>query len=214
MRKPLPSPADRSALLLTRVDELRAILRRTDPAPLARRVAGDFRESHPNEGGLHLSLFGQPVRVSFPELVAYDDTGRELNPALQALLIYHFYTSDGSPSSENFIAFSELPEGKFYARAYQGYTGDELRRHFGDDRMRFEVTARNQGGKAYPLGDVSFVFQFLPRMSLLVVFWAGDDELPPAYQVLFDASASHHLPTDACAIAGSMLVRQLITASE
>jgi hypothetical protein len=51
-------------------------------------------------------------------------------------------------------------------------------------------------------------------MSLLVVFWAGDDELPPAYQVLFDASASHHLPTDACAIAGSMLVRQLIAASE
>jgi hypothetical protein len=152
--------------------------------------------------------------VPFPALIAYDDSGRELNPALQALLVYHFYTSDGSPSAGNFIAFSELPDGKFYARAFQGYTGDELRRHFGGDRDRFERAALKQGGKGYPLGDASFSFQFLPRMALLAVFWAGDDELPAAYQVLFDASASHQLPTDACAIAGSMLARQLITASD
>jgi len=68
-----------------------------------------------------------------------------------------------------------------------------------------ERAALKQGGKSYPLGDASFSFQFLPRMSLLAVFWAGDDELPASYQVLFDASASHQLPTDACAIAGSML---------
>jgi hypothetical protein len=31
---------------------------------------------------------------------------------------------------------------------------------------------------------------------------------------LFDASASHYLPTDACAIAGSMLTRQLIKSAK
>lgn len=214
MKKPFPSPSDRSALLLTRVDELRAVMRPTDPVALARRVAAHFQESRPGEGEIHLSLWGRGVRVSFPELVAYDVSDRELNPALQALLVYHFYTSDGSPSSENFIAFSELPDGKFYARAFQGYTGDELHRHFGNDRLRFERAALSHGGRDHPLGDASFVFQFLPRMALLVVFWAGDDELPAAYQVLFDASAAHHLPTDACAIAGSMLARQLMASSE
>jgi hypothetical protein len=51
-------------------------------------------------------------------------------------------------------------------------------------------------------------------LELAVVFWAGDEDLPASYQVLFEATAAHHLPTDACAIAGSMLTRQLIAAGE
>ena len=214
MRKPFPSPADRSALLLIRVDELRSLLRLADPVILARRVGGRYEEFGPGEGRLNLSLWGRQVSLSFPELVAYDEFCRELNSAFQALLIYHVFTSDGSPATGRFIAFSELPDGKFYAQAFQGYTGDELRRHFGDDSVRFERAARKQGGQSYPLGDAAFVFQFLPSLALLVVFWAGDDDLPASYQVLFDAAASHHLPTDACAIAGSMLTRQLIAAGE
>ena len=214
MRKALPSPANRGALLLIRVDELRSLLRLAEPVDLARRVAGRYLESFPGEGRLHLSLWGREVSLTFPGLVAYDEFERELNPAFQALLIYHLFTSDGSPAAGHFIAFSELPDGKFYAQAFQGYTGDELRRHFGDDGMRFERAARQQGGQSYPLGDAAFEFQFLPSLALLVVYWAGDEDLPASYQVLFDAAASHHLPTDACAIAGSMLTRQLIGAGE
>lgn len=214
MKRTFPSPADRSALLLIRVDELRSLLRLVDPVVLGRRVAGCYLESRPGEGSLYLSLWGKEVSLSFPELVAYDELGGELNSAFQALLVYHVFTSDGSPAAGRFIAFSELPDGKFYAQAFQGYTGDELRRHFGDDGRRFERAARQQGGQDYPLGDAAFRFQFLPRLALLVVYWAGDEDLPASYQVLFDAAAPHHLPTDACAIAGSMLIRQLIAAGE
>jgi len=196
------------------VDELRSFLRLADPVALARRIAGRYLESPPGGGSIHLLLWGRQVTISFPELIAYDDLGRELNPALQALLVYHFYTSDGAPSAGHFISFSELPDGKFYARAFQGYTGDELCRLFGDDRMRFERAAHKHGGQHYPLGDAAFAFQFLPRMSLLTVFWGGDEDLPASYQVLFDAAASHHLPTDAYAIAGSLLTRQLIAADD
>lgn len=214
MRKSFPAPADRSASLLIRVDELRSLLRLADPIVLAKRIAGSYLESRPGEGSLHLLMWGREVSLSFPALIAYDESDRELNPAFQAMLVYHVYTSDGSPAAGHFIAFSELPDGKFYAQAFQGYTGDELRRHFGGDRLRFEGAARKQGGHGYPLADAAFAFQFLPRLALLVVFWAGDEELPPSYQVLFDAAASRHLPTDACAIAGSMLTRQLMAASE
>ena len=149
--------------------------------------------------------------VTFPNLIAFDSISmNELNSALQALVIYYLHTTDGTPISERFIAFSELPDGKFYAQAFQGYTGDELLRHFGNDRQRFETAAQNVGGKHFPLGDASFTFQLLPRVALLVVFWRGDDDFPSSYQVLFDASISHHLPTDVCAVAGSMLTRRLI----
>jgi hypothetical protein len=63
-------------------------------------------------------------------------------------------------------------------------------------------------------GDVSFKYQALPLVPLLVVAWLGDEDFPPNYQVLFDTNASHHLPTDAYAILGSTLTKRLIKVKE
>jgi len=49
---------------------------------------------------------------------------------------------------------------------------------------------------------------------LLAVYWQGDEDFPSTCQVLFDASASHYLPTDAYAILGSTLTRRLIKTKE
>jgi hypothetical protein len=48
-------------------------------------------------------------------------------------------------------------------------------------------------------------------MGLLAVYWKGDDEFPPSYKILFEDIADEHLPTDACAILGSMLTGKLIS---
>lgn len=198
---------------MERVGELRSALQTVDPLDLARRVGGQYIEHQPGLGEVALRLWGEQVLVSFPGLIAYNGLKQELNAALQALMVYHFHTSDGLPASGDFISFSELPDGKFYARAFQGYTGEELRRTFGSDSTRFERTSQFLGGQPYPLGDASYTFQFLPRLPLLVVFWRGDEDFPSSYQILFDSAASHHLPTDACAIAGSMLTRRLIASN-
>ena len=209
----LPSAADRGFLLLQQVDRLRADLRQRSPFELASRTGGTYRVIQLGEGEFSLSLWGQAVRISFPGWIAYDQEDQQLNPALQALLVYHFHTSDGSPAARQFIAFSDLEVGRFYTRAFQNYTGDELRRTFRDDQTRFISAALTVGGVPYPLGDAAFTFPFLPRVELLVVFWRGDEDFPSNYQILFDAAASNHLPTDACAMAGSMLTRKLTSLS-
>jgi hypothetical protein len=48
---------------------------------------------------------------------------------------------------------------------------------------------------------------------MLLVCWTGDEDFPAACQLLFDASAPHYLPTDGCAITGSLLTRQLLKAA-
>ena len=198
-------------LLLARVDQLRAELRTHDPFKLMQRAAGRYIQTQTGKGEMRLSLWGREVAVTFPDLIAYDSgSQQELSAALQGLVLYYLHTTDGSPIADRFISFSELPAGKFYAHAFQGYTGEELLRHFGNDRQRFEGAAQSIGGGHYPLGDASFIFQLLPRVVLLVVFWCGDNDFPSSYQVLFDASISHHLPTDVCAVAGGMLTRQLM----
>jgi hypothetical protein len=47
-----------------------------------------------------------------------------------------------------------------------------------------------------------------------VVTWEGDEDFPSTYQILFDAAVSHHLPTDACAILGSILTHRLTAEME
>jgi hypothetical protein len=66
------------------------------------------------------------------------------------------------------------------------------------------------GGVTEDFADVSFRFQALPYVPVLAVCWQGDEDFPSSYQLLFDAHTPSHLPTDGCAILGSMLTRRLI----
>lgn len=200
-------------LLLARVEELREQLRRIDVELLAANCAATWRKGADGGGELGLSLWGKHVAIQYPQLTAQDvETGKDLSLFSQALLIYHLFTSDGAPEAGLWVSFSELPEGRFYNQAFQGYTGGELGLSFGDDLPRFESSARACGGSPLSNGDAAFAFRMLPRVSLAVVAWRGDEDFPSAYQVLFDAASWHHLPTDACAIAGSTLTHRLITA--
>jgi hypothetical protein len=125
-------------------------------------------------------------------------------------LAYYFHTSDGTPKSGNYIAFTELPDGQFYTQAFQGYTGGELVRVFGNDSGAFVGAAEFLGGRRELFGNAAYSFQVLPRVSIMVVCWLGDEDFPASYRVLFDSTINHHLPTDACAIIGSTITRRLI----
>lgn len=192
--------------LLERVSALRADLTQRRPADLAERTGADFED-----GEFHLTYFGVSVIVAHPDFVARDArTLALLMPLDQAMLAYYFHTSDGFAASGQWIAFSELPNGRFYAQAFQGYSGQVLLREFGGDSALFEPAAKKVGGERLPFADLSFVFQALPQLPLLVACWLGDEDFPASYRILFDASASHHLITDGCAILGSMLTRKLV----
>jgi hypothetical protein len=196
--------------LAGRVEELRLALReKGNPQNLAFLSGGEFHEKGRSE--FRLPLFGNSVSVSYPDLVACDaQTGVSLPVATQALLLYYLNTADGTPLEGRWIAFAELPDGRFYNQAFQGYTGQELARHFGNDLGTFERTARKMDGMKLGYSDASFAFHILPRVMLAVVHHLGDEDFPATCQILFDASACHYLPTDVCAILGSMLTRKLL----
>jgi len=193
-----------------RVDELRRALLDSDPFLLAEHTGSQFEPIDENRGVFYLKLWGSQVALAFPEFTAhYMPSGDSLPLFHLALLLYYFSSADGTPVSGSWISFSELPDGRFYARAFQGYTGDELGRLFCNDTASFTQAAKSIGGFLHSLGTASFSFQALPRIPILVVFWQGDEDFPPSYKILFDSAAGHYLPTDAYAILGSSLTRRL-----
>jgi hypothetical protein len=190
-------------------------LQSADPAILAARTGASYHPADENRGDFRLKWWSKPVRIAFPSFDARDgETDESLDVMSQAMLLYYFHDSDGTTQANSWIAFSELPDGYFYAQAFQGYTGQVLLRTFGDDASAFETALRNAGGDRLTFAGVSYAFQVLPKLALLAACWPGDEDFPSSYRILFDASSSHHLSTDGCAILGSMLTRRIIGARQ
>ncbi len=197
--------------LALRVVELRDELQERDTAVLAANTGSTFTAKEPGQGEFRLPLWGREVIVSWPDFVGRDaQSGAELPTMNMAMLAYYFHISDGTPPAGTWIAFTELPDGKFYTAAFQGYTGNELIKVFGNDLAAFTHAAELAGGQRETFGDAAYAFKALPHVRLLAVGWQGDEDFAPSYRILFDENSGHHMSTDAFAILGSTLTRRLI----
>ncbi len=192
-------------------DALREALRRADPIALAQRSGATLHATQEGEREFVLALWGEPVQAAYPELVFRSTvSGRDLDDLAQALLLHHLQHSDGAAIAGTWMAFSELPDARFYAQAFQGYTGHVLAQRFGENEDDFAAAAVGAGGLAVQFADRAFAFRPLPQAPLLAACWRGDEDFSASYRILFDTSAAHHLDTEACAILGSMLTRRLV----
>lgn len=197
--------------LALRVVELRDEMQDRDTAVMAVNTGSTFTVTEPGQGEYRLHLWGQELILSWPEFIAHDaQSGTALPTFNLAMLAYYFHTSDGTPPAGTWISFTDLPDGKFYTAAFQGYTGNELTKAFGNDLAAFEAAAELAGGRKETFGDAAYAFRALPNVRLLAVGWQGDEDFPPSYRILFDAHSSHQTTTDACAILGSNLTSRLI----
>jgi hypothetical protein len=195
--------------LAARIEDLRNIIRALSPSLLAEHTGTQYAETGNESSALHLAFFQSRVTLPFPELIAKDANNTILPDMSQALLLYYFATSDGIPLANNWVSFADLPGGRMYAHAFQGYSGSQLVKAFDPDLDRFCSACLGAGGTPSSFGDVSFEFLPLPRVPLLVNYWLGDEDFPSTCKILFDAAATHYLPIDVCAILGGMLVSRI-----
>ncbi|HEY5730970.1 MAG TPA: DUF3786 domain-containing protein [Anaerolineales bacterium] len=194
----------------SRVDELRSALRFQDPELVASRSGVSYLRLGPGRGELHVPLLRNVCFFSFPDLIGYDNRNEPLSDFQQAMILYYLVTADGTPLTGKWISFADLPDGRTYNTAFQGYSGDQIVKTFGLDLERFEFVCLKAGGESVDIGNASFIFQALPRVPMMLTYWLGDEDFPSSCKVLFDESASHYLPIDACAILGNMLTKKLL----
>jgi len=170
-----------------RVDEIRDNLRRKNPERLAGRTGALYTPIGESNGEFRLPYWSREVVLNFPDFSCkFADTEDEIN------------------------TFDQIPGGLFYAQAFQGYSGGELAKVFGDDADAFINANEKLSGRREFFGNVAYSYQILPRVPIMVVCWLGDEDFPSSYRMLFDSNAHHHLVTDGYAILGSNLARRLI----
>jgi len=190
--------------LRPRIEAAREGLKTCDPEEICRRGGLDR-----NDERLELSLFGKTYVIGWPDLIVRESNGEPCPEELQILLLDYLYRGDGSPPTGAWIGFQQLPDGAFYQRAFQGYSGDQLVRDLSGDIGAFRRASERLKGEPLPLGDAGYAFRALPHVPLAVVWWAGDEEFPAHATVLFDEVADRYFPTDGLAILGRLLCRRL-----
>ncbi len=193
-----------------RLEELRQELRHGQPAQIAHNAgcAWDGRR-------LRLKYWGTSVAILWPQLTAVGPADKPLSVFDTGMLLYYLRQADGAPVAERWIAYRELPDGRFYHLAFHSYSGRRLADRFGPWPEAFQAAARALGGWPLPLlAPYAFAFQPLPRIRLAAVLYPGDEEFPARANVLFDAAAHHYMTTDGLALLGGGLAARLVRAAD
>jgi hypothetical protein len=204
------NPKASGQALSNRVSELRAAVQVIPPELLAFRTDSIYFNSSQGERYFALSFFNEEFQVIYPSFVVCTKSGDELPVFLQALILYYFVTSTGTPLSGSWVSYADLPDGRIYAQAFQGYTGDLIVKTVGANLDRFHDLCKKTGGSPCALADAAYSFQGFPRMPLVLAYWVGEEEFPSTCKVLFDSAACNYLPIDACAIIGNLLVKNIL----
>jgi hypothetical protein len=166
-----------------------------------------------DSGMFSLRFLGEAVAISFPEFGFATDS--RLPAHVRALLVYYLARSDSSHPTGEWTSFADLPDGRFYAAAFQGYTGDALVRRLADKAEAIPAAIASLGGRPLAASelatnaDSAWLVPALPRVPVALVWWDADDEFPARAELLFDSSARNHLPIDGCAVIGSWLTAML-----
>ncbi|MBC7246350.1 MAG: DUF3786 domain-containing protein [Actinobacteria bacterium] len=172
---------------------------------------GAFRCEDLGEGVQRLVIpsFGDAVEISMPR-GEMKVPSRIDSFSLRVLALRYVKLSCGLPETGEWIAYRDLPGGRFYAATLVPTVEEPLARIFGYARGLLGEAAVHLGGARAEYGDESFVFRAFPRVPLLLVLHWGDDEFPPQCRVLFDRCCSHYLNTDDLKVLATQLAAYLM----
>lgn len=198
-----------------RMRTLRAELAVKSPDFLGKNTGADFRDTgRVGNGIFQLWQWGNEIQVMYP---SFGICGERSTYSIvdEALLLYYFSTADDSPRTGKWVSFRELPDGKIYEQAFQGYTGNSLASVFREKIEILRVAIKSLPATQKNLSEANqFEFTLFPRFQIRLQFWPGDDDFPPTYKMLFDTNACHYLPIDVCAIAGKALTSRIIKSAQ
>ena len=184
------------------------------PGEAAARAGVSFEDLGDHSGRFVVQFLGGCHHIAWRQgTVVRADDQIAVDIATRIILLHYLLTADGTRMADKWIAFRSLPGGLGYDGAFQRRSCLPLAARFGSDAEAFDVASRALGGESLTYGDASFLFRVLPRVWMAVVVYFVDDEFPASANVLYDASASHYLPTEDLAVLGGLLASRLLRAT-
>jgi len=162
-----------------------------------------------------LLFLNQEMRVTWPDFKVFSGKTGEEMPIQQQILLLHYLhgalSSNGAEPTGEWISFQEVPDGRFYLDAFHRRAKNPLVQAFGENPERM-VKLASQAFESQPFdqGDASVLVRALPRITVALILWKGDEEFPPEGNILFDRNIIEILSAEDIAWLAGMVVYPLI----
>jgi hypothetical protein len=161
------------------------------------RRAGAVCNSTTTGKSILLKYLGLEHSIALPDVDITSGVGATPAALRDKLLMLHYFnTSRGTARSGRQVTFRELPDGPVYFPTYMKRAIKPFTDAFGKEPVRLLAAGAMLGGRQGDAGDASVIIDAFPRIAITYVLWAGDEELPPQGNILYDASITDYLPTE------------------
>ena len=108
------------------------------------------------------------------------------------------------------VKAESLPGGQFFFRGLHKLPTKKLENTFGDAPETIYKVSEKLDAQKCEYGDASISLFALPRIPLTIIIWKTCEEFDARASILFDQTASSHLPLDALLVAVNLTVESLI----
>lgn len=136
-------------------------------------------------------------------------SGLALAPAWQVVALHYLAVTARPDPCTPEITFGDLPGGLAYASVYRQRVNGRLCATAGRDAATLREAGLRLRGAPLALGDLAFEFALFPRLSVRLVWHAGDDEFGPSATILLPRTVEAFLCIEDIVVLSERLVSRL-----
>ncbi len=149
-----------------------------------------------------IECFGQDIRVSISDRDIYSnsDTGKLLikkqSEYSRLSILWYLIKAQNIPLTGELIRPSDMAGGGIFLTGTHVLPLDKIAQRFGNNKEAFFKYGERLNATQLNYGDFSLEFFPLPRVKMVVIVWAGDEEFQANSSLLIDSSLISHMATD------------------
>lgn len=179
------------------------------PQKLADNSGADFQSENDR---LRLRFLADDYFIDHPEGEIYfaDEQKNDVKLKTQVFILHYLNKASGAQLKDKLISYREVPQGgnRYYA-TFKDRAIDPLVNKFGHQPEELTKAGKKLNGQVADTGEYSITIPILPKVPMTFVIWAGDDELPPSGNIVFDKSIISYLSAKDIYVAAGMTVKTL-----
>lgn len=175
------------------------ILSKLDPKATENRTGATFNADNST---YELKCLGQDIHISLKdrEIKGTSTFGKflinDLGEYSRLSVLSYLVNAKDLPLTGELVRPSDLPGGDIFVRGTHVLPLDGIAESFGHDQEEFINIGKELGASGLGYGDISLGFFPFPRVPIVLIVWAGDDEFPAKVSLLCDSTCTSHLSID------------------
>lgn len=132
----------------------------------------------------------------------------------QLCILAYLVNARDTPPAGKLVSVEGLDAGGFFFRGSHKLPAEKLADAFGSDPSLLHKVGQGLNAVSRAFGDAAIELLVLPRISIVVIIWAADDEFAARASILFDQNASLQLPLDALFALATLTINSIVSAAK